>query len=129
MDRYRVELENRDIECEISGNAVINADARLMDIMLDNLVMNTAKYALDSSLVKRAVNTDSLVISNRMDGEISCDPSELWEPMKKGNSARTGHTGNGLGLSIVQKVLDLSGFTGDIQIEDGWFVVTIAFKR
>ena len=55
MDRYRVELENRDIECEISGNAVINADARLMDIMLDNLVMNTAKYALDSSLVKRAV--------------------------------------------------------------------------
>ena len=59
MDRYRVELENRDIECEISGNAVINADARLMDIMLDNLVMNTAKYALDSSLVKRAVNTDS----------------------------------------------------------------------
>lgn len=55
MDRYRVELENRDIECEISGN--------------------------------------------------------------------------GIGLSIVKKVLDLSGFTGDIQIEDGWFVVTIAFKR
>ena len=49
--------------------------------------------------------------------------------MKKGNSARTGHTGNGLGLSIVKKVLDLSGFTGDIQIEDGWYVVTIAFKR
>ena len=129
VDRYRVELENRDIECEISGNAVINADARLMDIMLDNLVMNTAKYAMDSSLVKIAVNTDRLVISNRMDGEISCDPSELWEPMKKGNSARTGHTGNGLGLSIVKKILDLSGFTGDIQIEDGWFVVTIAFKR
>lgn len=42
-----------------------------MDIMLDNLVMNTAKYALDSSLVKIAVNMDSLVISNRMDGEIT----------------------------------------------------------
>ena len=24
VDRYRVELENRDIECEISGNAAIN---------------------------------------------------------------------------------------------------------
>ena len=24
VDRYRVELENRDIECEISGNAVIH---------------------------------------------------------------------------------------------------------
>ncbi len=129
MDRYRVELENRDIECEISGNAVINADARLMDIMLDNLVMNTAKYALDSRLVKIAVNTDSLVISNRMDGEISCDPSELWKPMKKGNSARTGHTGNGLGLSIVKKILELSGFTGDIAMEDGKFVVTIIWSK
>lgn len=128
-DRYVVELENRNIECEIAGHAEIRADARLMDIMLDNLIMNTVKYSSDNSIVNIAIDVSRLVISNDMDGEIDCDPSELWEPMKKGNSARTGHTGNGLGLSIVKKILDLSGFTGDIAMEDGKFVVTIIWSK
>lgn len=128
-DRYTGELENRNIECEIAGHAEIRADARLMDIMLDNLIMNTVKYASDNSIVNIAIDVGRLVISNDMDGEIDCDPSELWEPMKKGNSARTGHTGNGLGLSIVKKILDLSGFTGDIAMEDGKFVVTIIWGK
>lgn len=128
-DRYTGELENRNIECEITGHAEIRADARLMDIMLDNLIMNTVKYASDNSIVNIDIDVGRLVISNDMDGEIDCDPSELWEPMKKGNSARTGHTGNGLGLSIVKKILDLSGFTGDIAMEDGKFVVTIIWSK
>ena len=128
-DRYAVELENRNIECEIAGHAEIRADARLMDIMLDNLIMNTVKYAPDNSIVSVTIDGGRLVISNDMDGEIDCDPSELWEPMKKGNSARTGHTGNGLGLSIVKKILDLSGFTGNIAVEDGKFVVTIIWSN
>lgn len=128
-DRYTGELENRNIECEIAGHAEILADARLMDIMLDNLIMNTVKYASDNSIVNIDIDVGRLVISNDMDGEIDCDPSELWEPMKKGNSARTGHTGNGLGLSIVKKILDLSGFTGDIAMEDGKFVVTIIWSK
>lgn len=128
-DRYTGELENRNIECEIAGHAEIRADARLMDIMLDNLIMNTVKYASDNSTVNIDIDVGRLVISNDMDGEIDCDPSELWEPMKKGNSARTGHTGNGLGLSIVKKILDLSGFTGDIAMEDGKFVVTIIWSK
>lgn len=128
-DRYTGELENRNIECEIAGHAEIRADARLMDIMLDNLIMNTVKYASDNSIVNIDIDVGRLVISNDMDGEIDCDPSELWEPMKKGNSARTGHTGNGLGLSIVKKILDLSGFTGDIAMEDVKFVVTIIWSK
>ena len=128
-DRYTCELENRNIECEIAGHAEIRADARLMDIMLDNLIMNTVKYAHDNSIVNVTIDSGRLVISNDMDGEIDSDPSELWEPMKKGNSARTGHTGNGLGLSIVKKILDLSGFTGEIAVEDGKFVVTIIWSK
>ena len=128
-DRYAGELENRNIECEIAGHAEIRADARLMDIMLDNLIMNTVKYSSDNSIVNIVIDVGRLVISNDMDGEIDCDPSELWEPMKKGNSARTGHTGNGLGLSIVKKILDLSGFTGEISVEDGKFVVTISWSK
>ena len=128
-DRYTGELENRNIECEIAGHAEILADARLMDIMLDNLIMNTVKYSSDNSIVNIVIDVGRLVISNDMDGEIDCDLSELWEPMKKGNSARTGHTGNGLGLSIVKKILDLSRFTGDIAVEDGKFVVTIIWGK
>lgn len=128
-DRYAVELENRNIECEIAGHAEIRADARLMDIMLDNLIMNTVKYAPDNSIVNVTIDGERIAISNDMEGEIDCDPSELWEPMKKGNSARTGHTGNGLGLSIVKKILDLSGFAGDIAVEDGKFVVTISWGK
>ena len=99
------------------------------DIMLDNLIMNTVKYAPDNSIVSVTIDGGKFVISNDMEGDIDCAPSELWEPMKKGNSARTGHTGNGLGLSIVKKILDLSGFTGNIAVEDGKFVVTISWSK
>lgn len=127
IDRYRGEFENRNIECELSGHAVVRADSRLVELLIDNLIMNIAKYAADDSNAYVTIEDGQITFTNKMACDIECDPTELWEPMKKGNSARTGHTGNGLGLSIVKKILDLSGFTGEIKVEEETFVVTIRF--
>ena len=128
-DRYMVDFENRNIECEVKGHAVIQADLRLIELLIDNLVMNMAKYAADDSHASIEIDDDRIVFSNKMVCAIDCEPSELWEPLKKGNTARTGHTGNGLGLSIVRKIMGLSDLTGEITIQDGNFIVEIVFKK
>ena len=128
-DRYMVDFENRNIECEVKGHAVIQADLRLIELLIDNLVMNMAKYAADDSHASIEIDDDQIVFSNKMACAIDCEPSELWEPLKKGNTARTGHTGNGLGLSIVRKIMGLSDLTGEITIQDGNFIVEIVFKK
>lgn len=127
IDRYRVAFENRNIDCELSGQAVIQADSRLVELLMDNLMMNIAKYAAEDSQAYVMIDDHKVTFTNKMAYDIDCDPSELWEPMKKGNSARTGNTGNGLGLSIVKKILDISGFTGEIKVEDEKFILTIIF--
>ena len=91
--------------------------------------MNMAKYAADDSHASIEIDDDRIVFSNKMACAIDCEPSELWEPLKKGNTARTGHTGNGLGLSIVRKIMGLSDLTGEITIQDGNFIVEIVFKK
>lgn len=82
-DRYMVDFENRNIECEVKGHAVIQADLRLIELLIDNLVMNMAKYAADDSHASIEIDDDQIVFSNKMACAIDCEPSELWEPIKE----------------------------------------------
>ena len=53
----------------------------------------------------------------------------VWEPFVKGESARTGVNGTGIGLTIVKEIMDLHGFGCDIRNGDNCVSVEIDFCK
>lgn len=123
--RYSEYLDKNALDIMVEGNCVIETDYTLMQHLLDNLIANAIKYAAHGSVIEIVLKNDKIIISNIMRESVSCPPYELWEPLKKGNAARTGRTGSGLGLSIVKNIMDVLGYSGDILINDGEFLVEV----
>ena len=124
--RYSEALDKNALDIMVEGNCEIKTDYTLMQHMLDNLIANAIKYAAHGSVIEIALKNDKIIISNIMREMVSCPSYELWEPLKKGNAARTGRTGSGLGLSIVKNIMDVLGYSGDILINDSEFSVEVS---
>ena len=86
--------------------------------VLDNLIINTLKYALPNTRVY--INLDQIdgeavfVMKNIAKYELGNDVNELAERFKRADTSR--HTeGSGLGLAIAQSIVDLHG--GSLRME------------
>ncbi|KOP69445.1 hypothetical protein AMS59_23145 [Lysinibacillus sp. FJAT-14745] len=97
--------------------------------MIDNLIVNVLKYALEGTRVyitlKRTVEGDAeFTVKNVAKYEISEDADELFERFKRADSSR--HTeGSGLGLAIAQSIVDLHGARMSIEVDGDLFKVIV----
>lgn len=96
--------------------------------VLDNLIINTLKYALPNTRVY--INLDQVdgeavfVIKNIAKYELGNDVSELAERFKRADTSR--HTdGSGLGLAIAQSIVDLHGGSLRMEVDGDLFKVTV----
>lgn len=96
--------------------------------VLDNLIINTLKYALPNTRVY--INLDQVdgeavfVIKNIAKYELGNDISELTERFKRADTSR--HTdGSGLGLAIAQSIVDLHGGSLRMEVDGDLFKVTV----
>ncbi|ALC88259.1 hypothetical protein AM499_14990 [Bacillus sp. FJAT-22090] len=96
--------------------------------VLDNLIINTLKYALPKTRVY--INLDQVdgeavfVIKNIAKYELGNDVSELTERFKRADTSR--HTdGSGLGLAIAQSIVDLHGGSLRMEVDGDLFKVTV----
>lgn len=88
---------------------LVSGDPALLDRVVGNLVENAVRHNLTGGLVqvRTAVEGGRAVVEVTSGGTV-IDPrtvSELFEPFRQGERARTGHRGSGLGLSIVRAVV------------------------
>lgn len=127
QERYQNLLEEKDLEVRMSGNCTVKGDPLMLSHMLENLFVNAIKYSLKGSVIRLVLKEDHLILSNQMEQPITTDPEELWKPFVKGDEARTGRSGSGIGLSIVQEIMQIFGYHGSLKTEDGEFEVTIYF--
>ncbi|MDQ0207662.1 sensor histidine kinase [Alkalicoccobacillus murimartini] len=100
--------------------------------MLDNLLLNAAKYAQPGTRVyltaSRHAGKVTVVIKNMSRYELSENPDELFERFKRADEAR--HTdGSGLGLAIAQSIAELHGGTLKLDIDGDLFKVTIQINN
>ena len=96
--------------------------------VLDNLIINTLKYALPSTRVY--INLDQkdgeavFVIKNIAKYELGNDVNELTERFKRGDTSRNTE-GSGLGLAIAQSIVDLHGGSLQMEVDGDLFKVTV----
>lgn len=103
----------------------VKADRQLLWRVLENLICNVLKYALEDSRVyvdlkeqnARQGKTSNVIleIKNISKSELNIDADELMERFKRGDESRTTE-GSGLGLAIAKDL---------VRLQNGWFEIKI----
>ena len=108
------------------------ADGKLLSRVMDNLVSNICKYALEDTrvYVVAASDDETVTISfkNVSRAELNISPDELMERFVRGDASR--HTeGSGLGLSIAGSLVRLMNGTFALSIDGDLFRADITLPR
>lgn len=111
------EDKNIEIETDIEENVMINADARLLSLVWNNLFSNAIKFTDFGgkiSLNLEAANEYAVVKISDTGCGISKEVGEhIFEKFYQGDTSHA-TKGNGLGLALVKRVVDIAG--GDISV-------------
>ncbi|MCM1058146.1 MAG: HAMP domain-containing histidine kinase [Firmicutes bacterium] len=116
---------------EESGPAAdILADSRRMWRVVENLLNNICKYALEGTRVYFDVNTENgrvcASVKNISKQQMNIRPEELTERFIRGDLARSTE-GSGLGLSIAQSLTRVQGGEFTIYLDGDLFKITLDF--
>ena len=105
-----------EISCGPNIKPVISANAVLLQIALDNIISNAFKFSNNQKVVCVLQETTQHVLIQIIDQGIGITPAEqkkVFEPFYT-SSAQSGLKGNGMGLYMAKKIIEL--FKGTIQI-------------
>lgn len=112
-------LRDLEIDVAFSGTATINADRRLLELILRNALSNSYKYrsherplTVQFSLEANGDDTRSLSIADNGTGfdDKKADPFAAFERMREHSGAQ----GTGLGLAMVKDAADTMGWQAGI---------------
>ncbi len=110
----------------------VMADGRHLWRVIDNLLGNCAKYALEGTRVYLEIQefSDSACFSikNISRDELNMPPERLLERFVRGDESRTAE-GSGLGLSIAQSLTDLQHGRFEISIDGDLFKATVTLPK
>ena len=133
------EYQDRLADCHLTlvaqppeGQPVVAADSKLLSRVMDNLVSNICKYALEDTRVYVVASSDDETVTisfkNVSRAELNISPDELMERFVRGDASR--HTeGSGLGLSIAGSLVQLMGGTFHLSIDGDLFRADITLPR
>jgi signal transduction histidine kinase len=113
LEQMREENLCREIELDTgAGPQVIRADEMLLRQMIENIVANSIKYSPESTEITISLSanehTVSIKIVDHGSGISRHDLSRLGTPYYRGSNSR-GVSGTGIGLYVVQKIVEAHG--------------------
>ena len=108
----------------------INADARLLGRVLDNLITNIIKYAQPGTRAYFDLTTESdravIAAKNTSRAPLDIPAEELMERFVRGDSSRSTE-GSGLGLSIARSLTELMGGELKLTLDGDLFKAEVSF--
>lgn len=123
IEKYEMLELEKDIEWDIKiKNQKVFCDIKVFKIAFDNIIQNALKYSKENDIISVYEDNGKICIENSMAGESTGDISKLWEPFSRGSNANElSIEGNGLGLSIVKKIMELNKIACGINLKNKKF--------
>jgi signal transduction histidine kinase len=127
------EAKNLEIETDIEDDVRIQSDPELLSLVWNNLISNAVKFTPDGGTIGLILKTDdSSVIVQVRDTGCGMKPETGMHIFEKFYQGDTSHAtqGNGLGLALVKRVIDiLNGEIGVQSVYGGGSTFTVKLKR
>ena len=122
----------RDRRAVPEGECYVYADGRHLWRVIDNLLSNCAKYALEGTRVYieifRGKGSVSLSVKNVSRDPLNVPPERLMERFVRGEESRTTE-GSGLGLSIAKSLTELQGGTFELVVDGDLFKAIVTLPQ
>ncbi len=133
VGEYEDELKKKNIEIMLKlpeNPVMITADSQKISRIVENLVSNIRKYAMEGTRAYvEVMGGDTygvMVFKNISKQALDISPDELTHRFVRGDASRSSE-GNGLGLSIAKDLCELQNGKLNIQIDGDLFKVTVIF--
>lgn len=127
------EAKNLEIETDIQDDVRIQSDPELLSLVWNNLISNAVKFTPDGGTIGLILKTDdSSVIVQVRDTGCGMKPETGRHIFEKFFQGDTSHAtqGNGLGLALVKRVIDiLNGEIGVQSVYGEGSTFTVKLKR
>ena len=127
------EAKNLEIETDIQENVRIQSDPELLSLVWNNLISNAVKFTAEGGTVRVCLKADgSCVAVSVSDTGCGMTPEVGQHIFEKFYQGDTSHStqGNGLGLALVKRVVDILNCEIGVQSVYGQgSTFTVRFKR
>ena len=127
------EKKNLNIETDIEDDVRIRSDAELLSLVWNNLISNAVKFTPEEGTIGVSLRTEgNLVIVSVSDTGCGIKPEVGQHIFEKFYQGDTSHAtqGNGLGLALVKRVVDiLNGEIGVQSVYGQGSTFTVKFRR
>ena len=127
------EKKNLNIETDIADDVRIRSDSELLSLVWNNLISNAVKFTPEGGTVGVSLKTEgNLVVVTVRDTGCGIKPEVGQHIFEKFYQGDTSHAtqGNGLGLALVKRVVDI--FHGEIGVQSVYgqgSIFTVKFRR
>ena len=109
-----IEFKNIEVEFDIQQPFVLNMNAYLAEILINNLLGNAVKHNQNGGRIKVTELSEKLIISNT-GKPLTISPDKLFQRFTKQN---TGNESTGLGLAIASEICIKSGLKLQYNYQD-----------
>ena len=114
------------------GETWVYADGRHLWRVLDNLLSNCAKYAMEGTRVyldlERGKGQVAVSVKNISREQLNVPPERLMERFVRGEESRSTE-GSGLGLSIARSLTELQGGTFGLMVDGDLFKAVVTLPQ
>ncbi len=119
------EIYPSDIELVEQGKMLMKIDPYLADVLIDNLLSNALKHAVDKESITIEIGEQEFSVSNKGSQKLQKEERLFSRFYKESDHKKS----TGLGLAIVKKICELYGLEPNYHFINGKHIFTITNKN